>query len=86
MDKTPKNISSKLSKFSRRFNLSGNGLSLSFDENRQGTPSTQASLYERSTIKKQSTDDNQWIKRPTGLGILGHQLVDCLEDPSSLFK
>jgi len=34
MDKTPKNISSKLSKFSRRFNLSGNGLSLSFDENR----------------------------------------------------
>ena len=69
-------VPGKQSKFSRRFNLTGSGLThlKGFDdEDSNSTPSTAcgSSIGDFSTIKKVAHDDSQWIRKPAGLGILG---------------
>lgn len=63
---------SQTSKFSKRFNLTGTGLSqVSEQSSRISTPSTQMSSDVEQTVQKAQGDENQWIKRPSGIGTLG---------------
>ena len=83
------------SKFSKRFNMTGSGMSDASglaERSQLGTPSTSAASTQAtsppdnrgSAIQEVKGDQNQWIKRPKGLGILGQQIIDSgerVEDP-----
>ena len=64
-----------------------------------GTPSTSAASTQSpgmnmkapatSNIQDAKGDDNQWIKKPRGLGVLGQQIIESgerVEDPVSLHE
>lgn len=80
------------SKFSRRFHMTGNGMSVAAQEfkeesSRIGTPSTQASASGTPASSDGMGDMNQWIKKPAGLGVLGQQILDgsMSEDTQQLY-
>ena len=76
--------------------MTGSGLSTASQSfidtasDRQSTPSTDANSSSGFTPEKRvqlTGDSNQWIRRPTGLGIYGQQLLDLpQDDPISFFK
>lgn len=62
------------SKFSKRFNMTGSGMtsiSQVLQEERTDTPSTQTSDHQTPEKQSHQDDLNQWIKMPSGLGLLG---------------
>ena len=78
--KVPETQAKGRSKFSKRFNMTGNGMSQADDGGRSNlnTPSTSATSPQQdkprekpSGIKPVAGDLNQWIKKPQGLGVLG---------------
>ena len=90
------------SKFAKRFNMTGSGMSQAAqssglgNRSQLGTPSTSAASMQSpidskhlpgSSIQETKGDENQWIKKPRGLGVLGQQIIDSgekLDDPVAM--